>query len=235
MAWPGPGLSANLRGTLPPSCLISWPRQGSMRLLISSYFCGPGPCSWFFPFLLFIVWYANRKLHYLRDQSLAIPANICQHCQKVNAVHAKFCINCGLPLGAGGEFFQICGNCQVRVPHNANFCFKCGHKLPQIEVRSGTGVKPGGSRRQIIHLHLRRDHEPVLDDVAQHFPGQFNRLLRGSDVLRQQAEDSLVNRPGNLEGFFSLIKGWFFRVSRVAKFPGILREGHRTINEFSQS
>ena len=86
-----------------------------------------------FPFLLLIVWYANRKLHYLREQSLRIPANICQHCQKSNAGHAKFCTNCGLPLGAGGEFFQICGNCQVRVPHNANFCFKCGHKLPQIE------------------------------------------------------------------------------------------------------
>ncbi|MGO8763414.1 MAG: PrsW family glutamic-type intramembrane protease [Desulfobaccales bacterium] len=87
-----------------------------------------------FPLLLFIVWFANRKLHYLRDQSFNIAANICQHCQKANAAHAKFCTNCGLPLGAGGEFFRICGNCQVRVPHNANFCFKCGHKLPQIEA-----------------------------------------------------------------------------------------------------
>jgi RsiW-degrading membrane proteinase PrsW (M82 family) len=86
-----------------------------------------------FPLLLFIVWYSNRKLNYLRDQSLCIQTNTCQHCQKSNAVHAKFCINCGLPLGEGGEFFQICGNCQVRVPHNANFCFKCGNKLPQIE------------------------------------------------------------------------------------------------------
>ena len=86
-----------------------------------------------FPLLLFIVWYTNKKLHYLRDQSFFIQTNICQHCEKSNAVHAKFCINCGLPLGGGGEFFQICGKCQVRVPRNANFCFKCGEKLPQTE------------------------------------------------------------------------------------------------------
>ena len=85
------------------------------------------------PLLLFIVWYSNNRLHYLRDQSLFIKANICQHCQQSNTVRAKFCINCGLPLGAGGEFFRICGDCQVRVPRNDNFCFKCGKKLSQIE------------------------------------------------------------------------------------------------------
>ena len=92
-----------------------------------------------FPLLLFIVWYSNRKLHYLRDQSLSVTGTICQHCQKGNAPRAKFCIHCGLPLGAGGEFFQICRNCHIRVPHNDNFCFKCGHKLPQVE--SGRGTK----------------------------------------------------------------------------------------------
>lgn len=86
-----------------------------------------------FPLLLFIVWYSNRKLHYLRDQYLFLDAAICQHCQQSNTARAKFCIHCGLPLGAGGEFFQICLNCQIRVPHNDNFCFKCGHKLPQVE------------------------------------------------------------------------------------------------------
>jgi RsiW-degrading membrane proteinase PrsW (M82 family) len=85
-----------------------------------------------FPLLLFIIWYANNKLLYLSDQSLGVTRNICQHCQKVNAAQANFCINCGMPLGAGGEFFQICPNCQIRVPHNDNFCFKCGHKLPQV-------------------------------------------------------------------------------------------------------
>ena len=49
MVWPGPGLSASISGTLKPPFLISWPRQVFMQLLISSYFCGPGPCSWFFP------------------------------------------------------------------------------------------------------------------------------------------------------------------------------------------
>jgi RsiW-degrading membrane proteinase PrsW (M82 family) len=86
-----------------------------------------------FPLLFFIVWYSNNRLHYLRDQCFLLKANICQHCQKSNTVRAKFCINCGLPLGAGGEFFQICGNCRIRVPRNANFCFKCGNKLTQIE------------------------------------------------------------------------------------------------------
>ena len=86
-----------------------------------------------FPLLLFIVWYSNKKLHYLRDQSLSLATAICQHCQQPNTVRAKFCIHCGLPLGGGGEFFQICGNCKIRVPHNANFCFKCGNKLAQIE------------------------------------------------------------------------------------------------------
>jgi protease PrsW len=85
------------------------------------------------PLLLFIVWYSNNKLLYLRDQSLCITGNICQHCQKCNAAQAKFCINCGLPLGGGSEFFRICPHCQMRVPHNDNFCFKCGHKLPQVE------------------------------------------------------------------------------------------------------
>ena len=37
-----------------------------------------------FPLLLFIVWYSNRKLHYLRDQSLFIDAAICPHCQQSN-------------------------------------------------------------------------------------------------------------------------------------------------------
>jgi RsiW-degrading membrane proteinase PrsW (M82 family) len=86
-----------------------------------------------FPLMLFIVWYSNRKLHFLRDQSFFINANTCQHCQKSNAAHARFCIDCGLLLGGGGEFFQICGNCQIRVPRNANYCFKCGNKLIQIE------------------------------------------------------------------------------------------------------
>jgi RsiW-degrading membrane proteinase PrsW (M82 family) len=86
-----------------------------------------------FPLLLFIIWYSNNRLLYLRDQSVGVAGNICQHCQKVNAAQAKFCINCGLPLGAGGEFFQICPNCHIRVPHNDNFCFKCGYKLPQDE------------------------------------------------------------------------------------------------------
>jgi protease PrsW len=82
-----------------------------------------------FPLLLFIVWYSNRKLHYLRDQSLFVEAAICQHCQKPNTLRAKFCIHCGVPLGEDGEFFQICSNCHIRVPHNAKFCFKCGNKL----------------------------------------------------------------------------------------------------------
>jgi RsiW-degrading membrane proteinase PrsW (M82 family)/ribosomal protein L40E len=86
-----------------------------------------------FPLMFFIVWYSNRKLHYLRDQALCLTGNICQHCQKCNAVKAKFCTHCGLSLEGGGEFFQICGNCQVRVPRNANFCFKCGNKLPEIK------------------------------------------------------------------------------------------------------
>ena len=86
-----------------------------------------------FPLLLFIVWYSNRKLHYLRDQSLLLDAAICPHCQQPNTGRAKFCIHCGLPIGEGGEFFQICGNCKIRVPHNANFCFQCGSKLTQIE------------------------------------------------------------------------------------------------------
>jgi protease PrsW len=86
-----------------------------------------------FPLLLFIVWYANRKLHYLRDQSLCLTGNICQHCQKCNAAQARFCTHCGLPLDGGGEFFQICGHCQARVPRNANFCFKCGNKLPESQ------------------------------------------------------------------------------------------------------
>jgi protease PrsW len=86
-----------------------------------------------FPLLLCIVWYSNRRLHYLRTQSLFLSGNICPHCQKANAIRAKFCVNCGLPLGGGGEFFQICGTCQTRVPRNANYCFKCGHKLPNVE------------------------------------------------------------------------------------------------------
>ncbi len=87
-----------------------------------------------FPLLLFIVGYSNNRLHYLRTQSFFMKGNICQHCHKSNAVQAKYCTTCALPLGAGGEFFQICGNCQIRVPHNANFCFKCGNKLAQIEL-----------------------------------------------------------------------------------------------------
>jgi ribosomal protein L40E len=86
-----------------------------------------------FPLLLFIVWYSNRKLHYLRDQSLLLDAAICQHCQQSNTVRAKFCINCGLSLAEGGEFFHTCLNCHIRVPHNAKFCFKCGNKLAPIE------------------------------------------------------------------------------------------------------
>jgi ribosomal protein L40E len=86
-----------------------------------------------FPLLLFIVWYSNRKLHYLRDQSLLLDTAFCQYCQQPNTVRAKFCIHCGLPLGVGGEFFQNCRNCKSLVPHNARFCFKCGNKLPQIE------------------------------------------------------------------------------------------------------
>ena len=87
-----------------------------------------------FPLLLFVVWYSNRKLHYLRKQYLFIKGNICQHCQTANKDEAKFCIHCGLPLGdGGGEFFQICGKCHVRVPRNANFCFKCGNKLPEMK------------------------------------------------------------------------------------------------------
>jgi RsiW-degrading membrane proteinase PrsW (M82 family) len=82
-----------------------------------------------FPLLLFIVWYSNRKLNYLRNQNLFLDTAICQHCQQPNAAQAKFCIHCGLPLGEGGEFFQICANCKSRVPHNANYCFKCGHNL----------------------------------------------------------------------------------------------------------
>jgi protease PrsW len=87
-----------------------------------------------FPLMLFIVWYSNRKLHYLNDQSFFMETAICQHCQQPNTARAKFCIHCGLPLGEGGEFFQICGNCKSRVPHNAESCFKCGHKLSQAEA-----------------------------------------------------------------------------------------------------
>jgi RsiW-degrading membrane proteinase PrsW (M82 family) len=86
-----------------------------------------------FPLLLFIVWYANRKLCYLSDQSIFINATTCLHCQKSNTGRAKFCIQCGFPLGGGGEFFAICSSCNIRVPRNANFCFKCGNKLVQVE------------------------------------------------------------------------------------------------------
>ncbi len=86
-----------------------------------------------YPLVLIIVLYSNRKLRYLRSQYLFIKGNICQHCKTANTDQAKFCIHCGLPLGEGGEFFQICGNCKVRVPRNANFCFKCGNKLPEIK------------------------------------------------------------------------------------------------------
>jgi protease PrsW len=87
-----------------------------------------------FPLLLFIVWYSNRKLHYLSHQSLSLVTSICQHCEQSSPVRAKFCIHCGLPLGEGGEFFRICGNCKIRVPHNALLCVKCGSRLTQIET-----------------------------------------------------------------------------------------------------
>lgn len=86
-----------------------------------------------FPLMLFIMWYSNRKLHYLRDQSFFIDANICPHCQQYNTVRAKFCVTCGLPMGGGGEFFQICGHCQTRVPRNANFCYKCSKELSPVD------------------------------------------------------------------------------------------------------
>ncbi len=86
-----------------------------------------------YPLVLIIVLYSNRKLHYLKNQYLFIKGNICPHCQTANKDQAKFCTHCGMPLGEGGEFFQICGNCKVRVPRNANFCSKCGNKLPEIK------------------------------------------------------------------------------------------------------
>ena len=130
---PGPGLSASLRVTLSPSLPYLLAGAGVHAAFDFFVFLRTWTIFLVFPLLLFIVWYANSKLRYLRDQSLCLTGNICQHCEKCNAARAKFCINCGLPLDGGGEFFQICPNCQARVPRNANFCFKCGNKLPQVE------------------------------------------------------------------------------------------------------
>jgi RsiW-degrading membrane proteinase PrsW (M82 family) len=86
-----------------------------------------------FPLLFFMVWHSNKRLLYLRDQSLCLNENICQHCQERNTALAKYCINCGLPLSTGGEFFQICASCQARVPRNDNYCFNCGAKLTEFD------------------------------------------------------------------------------------------------------
>ena len=112
LRWPGPGLSAGIRTILKSALPYLLAAAGVHAAFDFFIFLRTWTIILVFPLLLFIVWYSNRKLHHLRDQSLCLTGNICQHCEKCNAAEAKFCTHCGLPLGACGEFFQICGNCQ---------------------------------------------------------------------------------------------------------------------------
>ena len=50
----------------------------------------------------------------------------------------------------------------------------------------------------------------------------------------QPGEDGLINLLGNLQGFFGLFQGRLFRLTGVAKFPGIFREGYRPVHLVSQ-
>jgi class 3 adenylate cyclase len=47
----------------------------------------------------------------------------CPNCQTENPPNAKFCFNCGAPLG------QRCANCQTELPSGARFCPNCGQPV----------------------------------------------------------------------------------------------------------
>ena len=54
------------------------------------------------------------------------PAMKCPKCRHENALEAKFCEQCAVPLG------QACVNCGTQMSSTAKFCSECGHPLPPV-------------------------------------------------------------------------------------------------------
>jgi len=48
----------------------------------------------------------------------------CPACRGENPTGARFCLNCGKPMGT-----LKCPKCQTELPAGAKFCFSCGEKL----------------------------------------------------------------------------------------------------------
>ncbi|HEY2803624.1 MAG TPA: zinc-ribbon domain-containing protein, partial [Actinomycetota bacterium] len=52
----------------------------------------------------------------------------CATCGTENVEGARFCSNCGSPLG------RTCPNCGEAVAEEARFCSNCGHALEPVEA-----------------------------------------------------------------------------------------------------
>ena len=79
----------------------------------------------------------------------------CPKCAAENPGHAKFCLNCGAPLG------NRCSNCQSELPAGARFCMNCGQPVsaastPVEEARfnrvAGATPEPLAQKMRAAHL-----------------------------------------------------------------------------------
>ncbi len=60
----------------------------------------------------------------------------CPNCHHANPTGAKFCMNCGAPLG------RRCSHCQTDLPATAKFCFSCGQPITAEVVATAPSPSP---------------------------------------------------------------------------------------------
>jgi RNA polymerase subunit RPABC4/transcription elongation factor Spt4 len=72
---------------------------------------------------------AEEKTQYLKEEKERVAMYTCTNCKRVNPEGAKFCEECGTPVGVlPREFCKACGTLNQT---GVKFCGECGSRLPE--------------------------------------------------------------------------------------------------------
>lgn len=75
----------------------------------------------------------------------------CGRCQTGNPDNAKFCLNCGAPLGA------VCPQCGGELAPGAKFCHHCGHSLAVPQASAPPAPLPVDPARARLEQYIPRE------------------------------------------------------------------------------
>src|SRR5215468_9820564 len=123
---------------------------------------------------------------------------VCANCGEDNPDRAKFCLNCGSPLG-------LCPNCGEQNPEKAKFCLNCGTPLAAAEPPPAPAV-PDEERKldTLVFVDLvgstamaeQLDPEDVLSLLERYYGRLRAELEATGGTVEKYIGDAIVTHFG---------------------------------------